>query len=64
MAECSEYNAEFMIRLFQGIRQIKIFSPNFLPSVCYTVVGPSASMGIVGSRTQIPKSPDAQIPLV
>lgn len=40
MAECSEYNAEFMIRLFQGDQADKNFFPNFLPSVCYTVVGP------------------------
>ena len=65
MAECSEYNAEFMIRLFQA-DQADTFFPLTFYLVCYTVVtvvGPSASMGI-GSRAQIPKSIDAQIPCI
>ena len=62
MAECSEYNAEFMIRLFQADQADKFFPLTFY-LVCYTIVGPSASMGI-GSRAQIPKSTDAQIPCI
>ena len=60
MAECSEYDAEFMIRLFQADQADKFLSLTFYLLFLITVVGPSASMGI-GSKTQIPKSPDARI---
>ena len=36
MAECSEYNAEFMIRLFQADQADTFFSPNLLPCLLYS----------------------------